>query len=115
MSLDIKIHEAAESAFPGVLAFCSLDVSTKAYHAEVWGALHRMGIEPSQVCPETGEDWEYMGTELHVGSDREERWMHSFRHRSRPPHGTREYVYAPASEDMNLVLRMERDTQLGRP
>lgn len=113
MTTGIIMHRASDhpsEGFEHVVAFASLPTSgTPSYHREVWGALQRMGIEPSMPCPETGEDWQYMGTELHRASDGTERWMHAFRHRSRPPHGTREYVYAPASEDMTLLLDMEWD------
>ncbi|MBI2060668.1 MAG: hypothetical protein HYT87_12935 [Nitrospirae bacterium] len=50
---------------------------------EAWASLGAT----SEPNPESGEDWQYMGT----AEAEDGHWYHEFRHRDHPVTGTREY------------------------
>ena len=64
--------------------------------ALMWSALGQASGDTDNacICPETGEMWQYMGTEARL------RVEHCFRHRSHPRHGgSRIYIAVPASDE----------------
>jgi len=69
-----------------------------------WLAAHpyNAGLERPTVaeCPETGEAWQYMGTER----DENGRWHDCFRHRHHPTHRRRVYLRRPSQPRLHPVV-----------
>ena len=87
------ILEAAKVAYASVYW---LPRGCDEWHA-AWNGLWRTPIGAITPTPEdrdtaTGEDWQYMGTSLHVGTDGLQYWQHEFRHRRHPV--ARQRLYA---------------------
>jgi hypothetical protein len=82
----------------GVNDFRWLDVDTPEWR-RMW-AIMGGGC----VCPDCGEDWQYMGTEYHPAPDfgraiPREGWYHCFRHRHHPVSQQRQHIWVLAALD----------------
>lgn len=86
-----------------------MEPESEEWHA-AWAALKAEWGDTVQECPDTGECWQYMGTERHAG-----KWYWTFRHRNQP--SVQERVYSryprrvprarPVGEDLD-ALREQR-------
>jgi hypothetical protein len=64
-------------------------------------ALNENGGDRLCECPDSGEVWQYMGTEL-----KSDGWNHCFRHRYHP--GTQQREYRMIGADIEIVERGDR-------